>query len=405
MHNPNRLLIVDDDAGFCSLVRDIAEEAGFLATEVSSRTSFDRLIASFAPSAIVLDLNMPETDAIEYLRALGSIRCTTPIIVVSGRDEKVLATARHLGTMLGLTIHQVMQKPVHAGALQAVLAELKTEPAGNSNWLPTPLELKQAIASGELLVHFEPKVDLQQSGFPVVGCEALVRWRHPQRGILLPEAFLPLAEQADLMGALVEAVLRFSVQQLADWQKAGRAVPVSIGLGVQQLGDIALPDRVAGMMAAEGLAPSLLRFDISERAVAANFRTALEVLSRLHLKNFAISLDDFGTGGMSLFDISRLPLAELKIDGSLVKQLQHDHSGHNLVRAMIAMAHELKLETCADGVESEHVARLLHGFGCDRAQGFVFGKAMPADEFTDWMARRIETQAAEGEEDGKVFYM
>ena len=382
--NRNRLLIVDDEAAARELFADVAEGLGFVAAEASNLSEFTIALERFDPTALLLDLSLQETDGVELLRTLGELKCPSPVLLVSGQDTRVLATAQRLGNMFGLAMRGVLQKPVNLPDLEAALsAMLCAPPTASAD------RLAAAINNDELVIHFQPKIDLQCGDlFPVVGSEALVRWNHPERGLVPPGEFIPLAEESGLIGPMTEAVLRDAIAQLSSWRGAGINLPVSVNLSPTQLTDLALPDRMTGLLAAADLDPSALIVEITEQAAMSDIGKATHILTRLRLKNIEVSLDDFGAGYSSLIEIYRMPLSELKLDRSLIVDLDKDLNARTVVKAIVALARELSLPVCAEGIETEQTARFLQSIGCEKGQGFYFARPLPAGQFAEFVSAR-----------------
>lgn len=393
MSDYNRLLIVDDEAELRSMFRDVAEDMGFAVAEAGNQEDFITAYDRLDPTAVLLDLTMPDIDGVELLRDLGERGCTAPIILASGQDERVISTAQRLGRMFGLTMLDVLQKPVAVSALESALQGVWVEAAGI-----TPEALEQAVAMDRFVPHFQPKIDLQNGEtYPIIGSEALIRWMHPTRGLVMPGEFIGIAEDSNLIGSITEVLLRKTIAELTSWQHQGLALPVSINLSAKQLTDLCLPDRIASQLSEAGLDSKLLAVEITEQAAMSDVRKAADILTRLRLKNIAVSLDDFGAGYSSLAEIYRLPLSELKFDRSLIMDLDHDPDARTVVKALIALAHELGMPVCAEGIETVETAEFLRDIGCERAQGFLFSRPVPADAYLDLVRAQTEKSAdAEG---------
>ena len=398
MSNPNRVLIIDDDVERRALARDVAEDAGFVVAEAGSQTRLAELHETFKQSVVVLNLSMPDLDGLERLRELARINCVAPIIIVGGLDEKLLVSVQYLGRSFGLNMHRVIGPPLHAGLLRQALVDARISRADRPAWQPSHSEIRNAVTNGELLAYFQPRVRLRHHDCPVVGSEALVRWRHPRRGIIPAADFLAVAEATGMIVTLTETVLVYVVQQLVRWKKMGLALPVSVNLSPMQLSDETLPDRVARMLVEADLEPALLGMELSERAARTDLNAASMLLTRLRFKGLAVGIDNFCATHLSLSDIHHLPLGALKLDRSLVRKIERDADAQTVLRAAITMARELDVTVCAEGVETAAAARLLQSFGCKEAQGFHFGKPQNADEFTAFLARQKATADASSSE-------
>ena len=220
----------------------------------------------------------------------------------------------------------------------------------------------------------------------VVGLEALVRWQHPTRDLLLPGSFLPLVEEAGLMHDLTIAVLEQALDQLAVWAAAGRALPVAVNLSPSSLVDIDLPRRISTMLSDRGLPPSLLVVEITEDVLMGDPTHAKTVLQRLRQSGIQVAVDDFGTGYSSLAYLRDLPIDELKLDRSFIERMVGDERSLAIVRSAIHLAHSLGMRMVAEGVEDESAASELSDAGCDQAQGFLYSEALPPSELDTWLA-------------------
>ena len=241
-------------------------------------------------------------------------------------------------------------------------------------------ELPEAIESGQIVVHYQPKFDLETG--QISGAEALVRWDHPQFGLLGPGAFLPLAEQTGLMRPLTLRVLDDALAQCARWQNEGITMPVAVNLGAPNLLDLALPGDVRALLDKHGVDPSMLQLEITETIVAADPVRVIEIMNKLGELGISLSLDDFGTGSSSLAYLRELPVQELKIDKSFVLGMGEDAEAATIVQTIVELAHNLGLKAVGEGIETEEAYRLLVQSGCDFGQGFLMGRPMPAPELS-----------------------
>ena len=248
-------------------------------------------------------------------------------------------------------------------------------------------ELSDAIEHGELTLAFQPLIDCQQD-YTVAGVEALVRWAHPRHGLMPPDQFVPLAEQTGLIRAMSRWVLESALRQHHQWRGQGLDVPVSVNLSMRDVHDPSLPETVAGLLDEFEIRPGGLRVEITESSLMLDPVRALETLTSLRGMGVHVSIDDFGTGYSSLAYLKQLPVDELKIDRSFVRDLATDESDLAIVRSTIELAHNLGLSVVAEGVEDEPTLELLRGFGCDKAQGYLFSRALGAAELTSWLRAR-----------------
>jgi len=253
-------------------------------------------------------------------------------------------------------------------------------------------ELRRAIAEKELLVYFQPKAELRTGD--VKSTEVLVRWQHPQRGLLPPDEFIPLAQHTGLIRPLTLYVVDEALRQCAIWRIDGVDLRVAVNVAMRNLLDTQFPDDVADLLSQWGIAPDRLELEITESTIMADPFRVRQVLTRLSEMGVRLSIDDFGTGYSSLAYLKRLPIRELKIDKSFVMNMTEDENDAVIVRSTIDLGRNLGLEVVAEGVQSAEIWRALDRYGCDRAQGFYVSGPVPADELTAWLKAKA-TRAAE----------
>ncbi|MEJ5209929.1 MAG: EAL domain-containing protein [Burkholderiales bacterium] len=245
-------------------------------------------------------------------------------------------------------------------------------------------ELRDALRNDELVLHYQPKIEHRTGR--VVGLEALVRWNHRTKGFLGPDQFVPLAEQAGLIGALTEWVLEQALRDLARLHRQGHRLHVAVNLSARSLHDLGLPAAIEALLARTGMAPEHLMVEITESAVMASPEDSLAILTELDRMGVKLAIDDFGTGYSSLAYLKRLPVDELKIDKSFVLDMERNESDAVIVRSTIDLAHNLGLTVTAEGVENARVWELLGRLGCDRSQGYHMARPMPLEALNQWLA-------------------
>ncbi len=265
---------------------------------------------------------------------------------------------------------------------QGVRAYVPDFHGGTGDRLHTMEELRTALAGDELLVHLQPQVGLADGA--VVGVEALVRWAHPVRGLLFPDALLPAAERAGLMRPLTDAVLDLALTAAVRWW-ATRPVPVSVNLSAANVTDLDLPGKVAGALARHGLPAGALTLELVEDTLMADPERGREVLAALRRLGVRTSIDDYGTGYSSLAYLRSLPADELKLDRSLTADVTDDPRAAAIVRHTVALAHDLGLRLVAEGVEDAAACAALRDLGADIAQGYAIARPMPVDDFLVWL--------------------
>ena len=243
-------------------------------------------------------------------------------------------------------------------------------------------ELRQAIEREELLVHYQPKVDIRTRR--VVGVEALVRWIHPEHGFMPPDEFIPLAEHTGLIQPLTTFVLRSALRECRRWQEEGLDLDVSVNLSVRSLLDLQLPESVSTLLREFDVEPSRLILEITESSIMADPIRAADVVDRLSDLGIGLAIDDFGTGYSSLSYLKRLPVSEIKIDKSFVLAMTSEDNDAVIVRSTVDLGRNLGLRVVAEGVETVEMFDELRNLGCDIAQGYLLSRPLPADELTVW---------------------
>ena len=244
-------------------------------------------------------------------------------------------------------------------------------------------ELRDGLGKDQLLLHYQPKCETRSGA--VVGVEALVRWQHPERGLLMPDSFIPIAENTALIGLLTMTVLETAVRQTRTWLDAGRRLGMSVNLSVRHLTDLELPTQVAATLARHDVPAELLTLEVTESTIMNDPSRAVTVLAGLRDLGVRIAVDDYGTGYSSLSYLKRLPVDELKIDKSFVMGMLTDENDAVIVRSTVELGHNLGLQLVAEGVENLETWRLLLPLGCDVLQGYHLSRPLPAHALEAWM--------------------
>ncbi len=245
-------------------------------------------------------------------------------------------------------------------------------------------ELRGALDRGELVLHYQPQLAMPSG--TVVGVEALVRWQHPERGLIPPDEFIPLVQETGLIKPLTHYVLDMALRQCRSWLDDGRAMRVAVNLAMRNLVDAELPFDVANLLVRNGVPSDRLELEITERAFLADQWRTQAVLERLGNMGIRLSVDDFGMDYSPLSYLKRLPIKEIKIDRSLVANLSSSRDDEVIVRSTIDLARNLGLEVVAEGVETVEVLRGLERLGCHLAQGYYVSRPLPVAELDAWLA-------------------
>jgi EAL domain-containing protein (putative c-di-GMP-specific phosphodiesterase class I) len=249
--------------------------------------------------------------------------------------------------------------------------------------------LRTALSSRQLDVHYQPIVDIESQR--VVALEALLRWKHPNHGYVRPERFVTVAEEAGLIVPIGDFVMQRAIEDTVRWRQAGATiVPVAINVSAVQLQRSNLAESISRLTKQHGLEPSMLQIELTESAVferreARAREASQDAVAKLRELGVHIAIDDFGTGYSSLGYLKRLPVSELKLDKSFVSDLERDAGGRAVASAVIGIGQALGLQVVAEGIETPGQRDILARAGCDIAQGYLFARALPADELIDWL--------------------
>jgi diguanylate cyclase len=249
--------------------------------------------------------------------------------------------------------------------------------------------LRKALERDELLVYYQPQIDLQEGR--IAGVEALLRWNHPELGMVGPNDFIPMAEESGLIVPIGRWVLHTACRQVAAWRDAGfGTIHVAVNLSVRQTKDPHLMGDILAALHQAGLAPAQLELEITETALMENVLANVELLHRLQTEGIRLSIDDFGTGYSSMAYLKRFPIDQVKIDRTFVRDIPGDGDDEAIISAIIAMAHSLGLSVVAEGVETEAQLQFLRAARCDIMQGYYLARPLPVEQMTDLLRERLK---------------
>lgn len=382
----NRVLIIDDDKRICRIIKRVADDLGVDSLAIDNPAEFESAYLRYEPNIILMDLQMPRLDGIELLRKLAEQHSEAAIILVSGMDRSVLETTDELGKSLGLNMVGVLNKPIDIDDLKIIL-EKNFDPLKERRTQSLALtaeDLKKAIAENELVVHYQPQISLASGN--VIGAEALVRWQHPEHGLVFPDSFIPLAEESrELIGPLTYSVIETVLQDDVARRGSGVELNISINLSSRLLSDLSLPDKVDGLLAKYQFDPNRLLLEVTESGAMEDPSLTMDILTRLRLKNIRLSLDDFGTGFSSLVQLYRMPFNEIKVDKSFVMKVSKDKEAAAIARLTVDLGHSLGLEVVAEGIEDQYTYDWLKELGCEIGQGYFISRPVDVDQFSKWM--------------------
>lgn len=385
-----KIMVLDDEQFMLKLLAYMLANQGYthVTTCNSGQAALDHMDQQLSPPDIILlDLNMPEMDGIEFLRHLVHRHYAGSIILVSGEDERMQQSAEKLVRAHQIKILGHLKKPASPTKLAAMLENFTKGKPGSARVAAKAYsadELRAAIAQGELVNYYQPKVMVTTGR--VTGVETLVRWQHPQDGLVMPNQFIQVAETHGLIDKLTRHVISQALDQASAWQKAGLSLRVAINVSMSNLASLDFADFVATATAASGVSAKDITLEVTESRLMEDPCAPLETITRLHLKRFRLSIDDFGTGHSTLAQLRDIPFDELKIDQSFV----HGASDNKTIRAMfdasLGLARKLEIEAVAEGIEDRADWDFLRSTDCDLAQGYFIARPMPAPDLPAWIS-------------------
>lgn len=389
-----QLLVVDDDELTLDLaVETLGRHGVVLVVAATGGDEALRLIDEehLRPDLVLCELHLPGMDGLLFLRELAARNWSGSIAVISDAPPDVLRGAASLAETHGLDHVGSLTKPLTADALRELLARVvargpQPEPSGQVDPAVSRHALEAALQRGHLQVHYQPQVRVADG--TLVGFEALARWQDATLGVVPPDAFIPLAEETGLIHEVTHTVMG---TVLADLRAGGALgdvadVPVAVNLSTKVLGTAELPERWEAMVADAGVSPGRLVFEVTEGRLAEDQAMALEILSRLRLRGFGLSVDDFGTGYASMDQLRAIPFSEMKIDRSFVHGSAWDAATRAILEAAAELGRALGLRVVAEGVEVREDWEVVAAAGIDVVQGWFVARSMPAAAAAVWAA-------------------
>lgn len=404
-----RLLILDDDPMTGQTIQRIAEFAGVDVRFTLDPGEFFSLLAAWQPTHIALDLVMPEMDGVQVMGRLATLNCQAKIIITSGVGGRILDAAGRSVVEHGLNIAGILAKPFSPANLRELLtdddSQRSASPLRNApkpTFEPAPLtaeDIELALIQQEFQVVYQPKVACGNSS--LAGFEALVRWHHPSRGIISPMDFIPQAEKWGLIDAITEQVIYqalglMAILGLGEGFHSDVALPrnilnkltLAINISAKTIGNVGLFDRIVQNCHDFGIAPHHLIFELTETSAMDDPVASLDLLTRLRMQGFHLSIDDFGTGFSSMLQLVRLPFSEIKVDKSFVITAMESQESRTVIKFIIELGHSLGLTCTAEGVEDGKTLLYLKDVGCDLAQGYHIARPMTIEAIKPWIAQQ-----------------
>ena len=386
-----RVMLVDDDEFVLDFVEDMLRGLGVknVSRSLNGHAALALIDGAIKPPQLVIcDLDMPGMDGIEFLRHLADREFEGGVILSSGSDGRVIKTVESLVQVHKLRFLGTLQKPIEKAALLVALMDLISaapKPGYGPILKLSPEEIRIGLDTDQMETFFQPKVTLADRR--VAGAECLVRWRHPERGLIQPVAFVSVAEEHGLIDDLTMAVFRKAMRHLSAWTHMGHDLKISVNVSMDNLNQLDLPEIFADIVRQAGVETDRVILEMTESRLMNDIATSLEIITRLRLKGFGLSIDDFGTGYSSMEKLKQLPFTELKVDRTFVYGAARDSVARAILESSVQMGHALGMSVVAEGAETQEDWDLLATVGCDEVQGYFVAMPMPAEEFIAWKTR------------------
>jgi EAL domain-containing protein (putative c-di-GMP-specific phosphodiesterase class I)/CheY-like chemotaxis protein len=388
-----QLVVLDDDQAIAEFLASVGVGCGWDVHAVLREDEFRTLVSASPPDAIMLDLQLAASDGVEQLQFLHDRHYTGAIVLMSGFDARVLASAQQIGDSLGLNVVAILEKPARPVRVREVLAQIARAPttgvpaSGDTHPAAAMIsadEVGQAVSAGRMELHLQPIIGAASRA--VRRAEALIRWRDPARGLVGPDQFIPVAEQdGGVIDRLTMWVAETGVAHYQRLAEMGSGIQICINISGRNLRSQDFPDRMAGLLERHSVPQGALGLEITESVAMHDLEATASVLTRLRLKGFPVAIDDFGTGHSSLTALRRMPFSAIKIDKSFVSELETSKDSLTIVRSVIQLAHDMGLASVAEGVGTADAARLLTELGIDGLQGYYFSEPLPLNGFAAWL--------------------
>jgi EAL domain-containing protein (putative c-di-GMP-specific phosphodiesterase class I)/AmiR/NasT family two-component response regulator len=333
---------------------------------------------------VLTDLLMPGMDGVQFIQHLTSLRHKPGLAIMSAASRRMLMAASLVAKNLGVDVLGLISKPVEPSALRNLIEQLQLRRQSDAQTTPATLEfdrqtLVEALNSHAFQAWFQPKKSLHNGR--IVAAEALVRWMHPQQGVLLPGAFLPTLNAFGLEERLLWVMLKQAMDAQARWREQGYDIPVSINLPTHLLNSHDLADRLLAFVLHHQGVPGKLCFELMECSIPEDLSNFYAGACRLRMKGFGLSQDDFGKGYSSYMSLVSTPFTELKIDRALVQRCDESESLASALASIVALGRKLGLTVVAEGVETPQELEMLRKVDCNQAQGFLISHAVSAEQF------------------------
>nr|WP_315467510.1 EAL domain-containing protein [uncultured Undibacterium sp.] len=381
------VLVLEDEAIDMEVACGALRKLGV--ARISNCTEGNQALAvlrTYEPDILICDLNLPGMDGISFLRLAAENSYKGGVILLSAVDRSVMRASENLAKAYGLNLLDSLRKPLAEEELLQALAKQvplpkKLQDTSKLSQLSFT-ELQNGLTEDRIEVFYHPKINLKTG--KVVGAECLARWRHPTHGLLGPNVFVSVMETHGMIDELSKIILEKSAAQLRKWYNQGHQLKLAVNVSMDNLNQLHLPEQFESILQKVGIRPSQFILELTETRLMENLTVSLEILTRLRLKGFGLSIDDFGTGFSSMENLKQLPFTELKIDRAFVNGASHDEASKAILNSSIQLGKIFHLNIVAEGVETQQDWDFIADSGCDEVQGYFIAQAMPADQFIEW---------------------
>jgi len=382
-----RCLVVCDDDDFREELVERAVSLNFSVRAIRLPGELPRMLQGRGFNWLILDLGLGESACLQIVDALGASREPPRTILIGGDDEAVLDSVRNSVTRNKLELVGILTRPLSFSAVSDLLESPQIKDTESSEPDPISSHL-DAIPNDEIVVHYQPMISMADRTIRRV--EALVRWRHPQLGLLRPGRFIAHAERSGAIVPLTWEVLRRAIDQHVAWKNEGLLLSVSVNISALFLESLQRADDILALLQSRNCDPRHLILEITETEAAQNPPIARALLTRLREAGVEISMDDYGVGFSNLERLRYYPFSDLKVDRWLVAKLDRSREARDIVETLASLAAKEKFSLTGEGIETEQQWDVLEKLGCDFAQGFLIARPMPGDRVRRWVGKMME---------------
>ena len=377
-----RVLVVDDESDMAEFVKDALESCEHRADSADGKEAFCRQYNDDF-DVVMLDLFMPDGDGIELLRLLSEWESRAAVVFMSGKDRSILNAAQRLARDQGVPVLGTLQKPFTVDELLAVMgryADVIGKTGRLPRFKPTGQDIQRALAEGQFTLLMRPQARIGTGA--VTSGETMLGWKHPVHGLVGPEIFMPAAQENDLCCELTAFAAKSAVTQLSVWNRAGRRMRLSVGVTAKVLSELNLADMLEPLCRSEMVDPDQVVIDIPETVLESSLSQYIDLLTRLRIKGFMLSISGFGAGRTALHQMVRMPVNEIKLDRTVVNALAKDPEVRAFAKVTVLVAGELGMWTIAAGVNDQTSKDALAAMHVDLVQGGIVGEPVETALFS-----------------------